>query len=550
LTATVTSGSGTPTGSVTFTDGASTLGTSSLSGGQATLATSALGAGAHAITATYGGAPGFIGSASSALAQTVNHASTMLVVTSSINPSAYNQPVAFTATITPQFGGQATGTVVFVWTPSGVSCSIAVLNNVATCSVAAPALKTGTNSVTATYYGDTNFTGSTSAPVSQVVNQATTTTGVVSSLNPAYVTQSITFTATVTGQYGGMSTGSVTFKAGTTSLGAATLNSSGQASLTTSFSTAGTRSITAVYAGDLNNHGSTSAALSQAVDKFPTTTTLGSSLDPSLIGQSVTFTATVSSTYGSIPNGDKVTFKNGTTVLATVSLSGGTASYTTSSLAAGSHTITASYSGDSSFQTSSGTFKQTVNKNPSSAAVVSSLNPSTYGQAVTFTASVTGSVGTPTGTVTFKSGSAVLGTVSLSSGTASLTTSTLSAGTKSITVVYNGDLTYADSTSTALSQKVNKAPTGTSISSSSNPSTSGQSVTFTVTVSSATATPSGTVTFKLGATLLGTGTLNGSGVATFTTSTLPVGSDSITANYGGNSNFVASSASMTQVVNP
>jgi hypothetical protein len=548
LTATVTSsGSGTPTGTITFTDGANTLGTSPLSGGQATLTTSMLGAGPHSITATYSGDSGFNPSTSSALAQTVNQANTALALASSVNPSAYSQSVTFTATITPQFGGVATGTVTFK-DGATVIGSAAVSSNAA--SFTTNALALGSHSVIAFYSGDSNFTGSTSGPVSQVVNQAGTTTVVASSLNPAYLNQSITFTATVTGLYGGSATGSVTFKVGNTTLGTATLNSSGQASLTTSFSTAGPRSITAIYVGDVNYHGSTSAVLIQAVNRFPTTTTVGSSLSPSLVGQSVTFTATVSSTYGSIPDGDKVTFKDGATVLATVILSGGTASYTTSSLAAGTHNIIASYLGDPSFQPSAGAFKQIVHKNPSSAAVVSSLNPSTYGQAVTFTATISGSAGTATGAVTFKNGPAVLATVSLSGGTASITTSTLSAGIHSITVVYSGDSTYLGSTSPAVSQKVNRASTGTSISSSQNPSASGQPVTFTATVISAASGVSGTVTFKSGATVLGTGTLNSSGVATVTTSTLPVGTDPITAGYGGNGNFLPSSASMTQVVTP
>jgi hypothetical protein len=549
FTATVTpQGPGTPTGTVTFTDGGNTLGASPLnSSGQATFTTSALGAGPHTITASYSGDSGFNPSTSPTLGQTVNQASTALALAASINPWAYSQTVTFTATITPQFGGVATGTVTFK-DGATVIGSAAVSGNAA--GLTTNALALGTHSITASYSGDSNFTGSNSGVVSQVVKQAATATAVTSSLNPAYLTQSITFTATVTGQYGGLATGSVTFKAGSNTLGTATLNSSGQASVTTSFSTAGPRSITAIYVGDVNYHGSTSSVLTQTVNKFPTTTAVGSSLSPSLVGQSVTFTATVSSTYGSIPNGDKVTFKDGTTVLAIVALSGGTASYTTSSLAAGSHAITASYLGDTLFQISSGTFKQIVNKNPSSAAVVPSLNPSTYGQAVTFTATVSGGAGTATGTVTFKSGTALLGTASLSGGTASITTSTLGAGTHSITAVYSGDSTYLGSTSPAVNQKVNRASTGTSISSSQNPSASGQPVTFTATVISGASGVSGTVTFKSGATVLGTGTLNSSGVATFTTSTLPVGTDPIGASYGGNSNFLPSSASMTQVVTP
>ncbi|MBZ5554812.1 MAG: tandem-95 repeat protein, partial [Acidobacteriia bacterium] len=94
-------------------------------------------------------------------------------------------------------------------------------------------------------------------------------------------------------------------------------------------------------------------------------------------------------------------------------------------------------------------------------ALTSSLNPSNVGQAVTFTAVVTSGAGTPTGTVTFNEGATALGTGTLSAGTASLMTVSLSAGTHSITAVYNGDASFAGSTSAVLSQGVNKNGTGT-----------------------------------------------------------------------------------------
>jgi hypothetical protein len=91
--------------------------------------------------------------------------------------------------------------------------------------------------------------------------------------------------------------------------------------------------------------------------------------------------------------------------------------------------------------------------------VTSSQNPSTYGDAVTFTATVSATSGTPTGTVTFKEGTTTLGTATISSGQATYTTSTLSAGTHSITAVYSGDASFAASTSTPLTQTVNEAAT-------------------------------------------------------------------------------------------
>jgi two-component sensor histidine kinase len=90
-----------------------------------------------------------------------------------------------------------------------------------------------------------------------------------------------------------------------------------------------------------------------------------------------------------------------------------------------------------------------------STSVASSLNPSTFGQSVTFTATVTSSGGTPTGTVTFKDGTSTLGTGTLSSGKAKFTTSTLSKGTHSITGVYGGSADFLSSTSPALTQTVN-----------------------------------------------------------------------------------------------
>ena len=181
----------------------------------------------------------------------------------------------------------------------------------------------------------------------------------------------------------------------------------------------------------------------------------------------------------------------------------------------------------------------------------SSPNPSSYGQAVTFTAAVTSGEGAPPDgeTVSFMKGATLLGTGTLSGGSASLTISTLPVGTNSITAVYGGDSNFAASKSKAVGQVVNKATTTTTLASSPNPSNFGQSVTFAATV-----TPqfsgrvTGTVTFYDGTTALKTVALSG-GVAKFTTSTLTSGAHSITATYNGSASFVGSSASLTQIVN-
>ena len=153
-----------------------------------------------------------------------------------------------------------------------------------------------------------------------------------------------------------------------------------------------------------------------------------------------------------------VTFYDGTTDLGTGALSSGTASFTISTLAVGANSITGVYSGDSNFMTStSAALTQTVKQAGTTTSVVSSVNPSVAGQAVTFTATVSpvspGS-GTPTGTAKFMDGSTTLGTAALGGGTASFTTSALAVGTHSIKVVYSGDGNFKTSTSSVLSQVV------------------------------------------------------------------------------------------------
>lgn len=188
-------------------------------------------------------------------------------------------------------------------------------------------------------------------------------------------------------------------------------------------------------------------------------------------------------------------------------------------------------------------------KGATATSLTSSLNPSTYGQAVSFTAHVTTNApSAPTGKVTFFNGADAFGTATVSGGFATLTKSNLDVGTLSITARYNGDSLNVKSTSSVLSQTISKAATTTTVVSSRNPSKIGNSVKFTATVQSATVTPTGTVTFMAGATSLGTVNLAG-GHASVTTSTLPAGTTTITATYNGTTNINGSAGSVVQTVN-
>ena len=184
-------------------------------------------------------------------------------------------------------------------------------------------------------------------------------------------------------------TGTVTFLSGSNTLGTGTL-SGGVATFTTSSLATGSNSITAVYAGNTTDAGSSSTAISQVVNKEATLTTLASSLNPSIFGQLVTFTATVSAqTPGTGAPTGTVTFLSGPTTLGTGTLSSGVATLSTSSLAAGSFPITAVYGGDTNNAGSTSTVTtQVVSQDASATTLASSLNPSKYGQSVTFTATV------------------------------------------------------------------------------------------------------------------------------------------------------------------
>jgi hypothetical protein len=137
-----------------------------------------------------------------------------------------------------------------------------VSNNSA--AVIVSTLAFGVHFITAAYSGDTNFAGSTSSQLIQLVAQASTTVSLVSSQNPSLSGNPVTFTATITGQYGGSATGTVTFYDLSNAIGSAPVNSN-SAGLTTSSLAVGTHTITAVYGGDANFTDGTSFPLIQTV---------------------------------------------------------------------------------------------------------------------------------------------------------------------------------------------------------------------------------------------------------------------------------------------
>jgi YVTN family beta-propeller protein len=284
--------------------------------------------------------------------------------------------------------------------------------------------------------------------------------------------------------------------------------------------------------------------------------TVSSSSPTSQYKQPVTFTATAgpNGSGGPTPAGT-VTFSVDGTPSAPVPLASGQASETLSNLAAGVHTITAAYSGDSVYAAdTSDPVNQTVLPGPTTTTLSSTAEPSVHGQAGAVTATVASGSGqgTPTGTVTFAVDGSQLPPVALSAGKASMKLASLAVGTHSITAAYSGDANHSSSTSAALTQVVNQAATSASLATAGTPSVYGQSGVITATVkvnSPGTGTPAGTVIFTVDGNPGQPVTLS-SGKAAMPLAGLSAGTHQIVATYSGDQNDLGTtSAALTQVVN-
>ncbi|HLJ96344.1 MAG TPA: Ig-like domain-containing protein, partial [Gemmataceae bacterium] len=506
-------------------------------------------------------------------------------VAMSLDPALAGQPVTFTATITPTNSSSylPTGTVQFQADGINVGGPVVITNSGGqiTATLTTSSLGAGTHTITASYGGDRNFaTSSGTLAGGQTIMTGTTSTtlSLASSVEPSLFGQTVTFSAVVLASSLDMPTGMVTFYDGSTLLGQAAIGTSlglAMASFSTAGLAVGAHTITASYGGD-SNFAASSGTLAggQTVTMAGTSTAVSPSANPSSVGEMVCFTATVSplatgSTQGGVPTG-MVTFFDGSTTLgqAPLSTAGGvtTASFSTASLSAGAHTITASYSGDGSFLTSSGIWTQTVSTASTigtTTTVTSSTNAARYGQPVTFTATVSitvppsTAVGYPTGTVIFSDNGTSIGQGTLSTvggvTTASFTGSLLTTGTQTITATYSGDAIFLSSNGTLAGgltvTSAGSTPTTTQVTTSSSTVQAGQPVTLTATVSPFSYfLPTGTVQFQVdGVNFAAPVAVTNGGsyaVATLTTTALPVGTHTITARYNGDNSYAASTGRM------
>lgn len=379
--------------------------------------------------------------------------------------------------------------------------------------------------------------------------------------NVTLVGQTFTITAQLQPVTGGpAATGTVDFAIDGNPLGTVAI-AAGSATITSPGTMpVGLHTLTAVYSGD-NNYGARHFSSTHTVTELSSSVLLTITTPATVFyGQPINGSAQVNSSDGGSLSGT-ITFYDGSVTLCQipVSLHASCPASTAAGFAAGIHHLTAVYSGDSTHTGStSNLITVTVQPDTATAAITASLNSAPLGQSVAFTASLHGNYATPSGMVTFLDGNIVLGSAPLNStGLAIYTTAALSSGTHAITAVYAATQNFSAVTTAVLSELVQATPTTVAtaamLASTANPATVGQPVTLTanvVTVAASPRSPTGTVTFLDGNTIVATAPLNSSGLATYTSTSLTPGTHLITASYAGDGTASPStSPAFSQVVN-
>ncbi|WP_313900644.1 Ig-like domain repeat protein [Edaphobacter flagellatus] len=487
-----------------------------------------------------------------------------------LTPSTYETYGGGSLTLTAKLtsaNGTPTGPVTFFEDDTRIGAGL--IDTTGTVTFAVQGLVPGAHAFLATYAGESSFTAAVSVKFYVLIDKYIPTLKLTSSANPALLNQPVTLTITATSP-DNIVLSPITLTDGQTTLTTLTPNSNGVATFTTSAFTLGTHYLNASYAGD-TAHAAANAFLNQVIaNGYTTPSTLTSSLNPATIGQSVTFTDTVTfngSATTSAPG--TITFydNNGTTLLGSQAItaqpnSTATATFTTSTLAIGTHNISAVLSSANAYA-STATLNQVILGVPTTTALAASPNPTDALQPVTLNATVSSAVTTPafTGSVTFYDGSTALSSAPVdSAGHATYTTSSLAGGNHLLHAVYNGDTTFASSTSFNVSETIRFLPSTTALTISPTPSVAFQIFTMTAQVSPLSSSPSNapgcncTVTFTanaLPANLPSVVTVPvNNGLATYPF-VLPVGTYTFTASFNGSTVFAPSnSAPVQQIVVP
>ena len=543
-----------PTGAVTLrADSGEALTVTLNAAGIATTTLAFLPQGRRVLTATYTGDPNHRAGESLPVALAVLPAATTTALASAPWPSFFGQPVIFTATVTTTLSGTGapTGNVTFTL-PSGPLGS-SPLNTAGVATLTVASLPVGVSDVTAVYADNPNFQPSSSNTLSQQVVRSQTATLLASRPaasrygDPAVLTATVAAVAPGAGTPGGV----VLFSSSAGLLGAAPLDGSGLAVLTTTQLPAGSPTVIGFYAGDTHFQNSFSSGLLFTVAQARPSLTLEAA--PAAFGQQTVLTATVSTTATGVsrPAGT-VTFTTASRLLGTAAVAAdGAAVLTTTALPLGESAVAATYGGDNNYLAST-PVTATLTLLPGSAVVsiTSTANPAVLGQSVVVTVSVqppAAGAQQPTGTVSLTVENTPLAPVALApSGVATFSLPSLTLGETLLAATYSGDGSYLAGNSEPFTQVVGGVSTAVLLSGEPLAAVYGTPVWLTATVAAIVAvpagvlTPTGVVTFATDTTVLGSATLGETGEAVLATTHPPAGAQPITASYSGDAFYAAS----------
>jgi len=555
----------TAAGTVQFFDGAAAFGpATTVAAGVATFSSTALTAATHSLTAKFTPTDGtaFTSSTSAAVPYVVNSAAvttTTALGVSPLSPVVLGTSTTLTATVTPS---SAVGTVQFLDGATNLGAAATVAAGTATLTTSA--LTVATHSLTAKFVptNAANFTGSTSTAVAYTVTSVpatvTTTALAATPASPVVAGSTVTLTSTVTPS---SAVGSVQFFDGATAIPGPVAVSGGVAAKPIATLAVGAHSLTAKFTptNPALFTTSTSTAVPYTITVAPpTTTTTVLSVTPAspvTAGTAVALKAALTPTAAA----GSVQYFDGATSLGTAPVVAGVATLSTTALSVATHSLTATFTPTvpASFTAStSAAVSYVVNPAPPGATTttltVTPAGPVVSGTSVALKATIAPTAAT--GTVQFFDGVSSLGTATVAAGSATLTTSALAVGSHSLSATFTpATAAYLASTSAAKILVVNPPPVATVTTlavTPAGPVIQGASVLLTAGVAPAAA--AGSVQFLDGTKLLGSTAVSG-GAATFATTTLGVGSHSLTAKFvpTNAASFAASTSTATVlVVNP
>ncbi|MGA3214360.1 MAG: Ig-like domain repeat protein [Acidimicrobiales bacterium] len=510
------------TGSVSFASGTATLCAANLPA-LSCVTSPSLGAGNYAVTATYSGDVNYEGSSAATSFTITRLSGYSMTAAASPASSAYGNAVSLSVSGPP---AGATGTVSFT---SGVTSLCVASLPMLSCDTSS-GLGVGSYSVTATYSGDNVYDGA-SASTSFVVTKFSSY-AMSASATPGTAPYGSTVSLSVSGLPAN-ATGSVTFASAGASLCTASV-SGGTAACSTAPSLVATHyTVAATYSGDTNYLGSV------AETSFTITKSSRYSMTASASPASTPYGNVVLLSVANLPGGatGTVSFTSGGITLCATSLPALSCD-TAPTPGVGSHTVTATYSGDANYGASSAVTSFTITKLPSYTMTASATPGSaSYGTAVLL--SVSGLPGDATGEATFKSSSAVLCTASVSGARATCSTATsLPPGTYSVSATYSGDSSYLGA-SASTSFTITKSA-AFSMSASATPAATAYGSAVLLSVSGLPGDATGTVSFTSGTTTLCRASLPAPSCET----SRRLGADNyaVTATYSGDATYGGASA--------